>query len=671
MDLEPYKGSESYQVEDFDLFFGREREAEQVTALILASRLSLLHAASGAGKTSLLNARVIPFLESSRWLPVRTLLQNDPIRAIRTAVLRSVVACPEVEARALDRIFESCPEAVGPDSTIAQLVKFYDTLPIRDSRSRTLLMPVPSKLPTWVGGHDETGRTIPFISRILRSTCSVERFNLFIQAVDPAFPKITLDTKLGELKADLQSASCVTYYRDLVGELEPPATNLVHFFNHLWAVMGRRFPSGEFAVVLIIDQFEEIFTRYVDRNLEGLADGSLPDWRLRLELFDELRQLHESLGAQDQSEDSPRAMTLPLHIVISMRDEFIAHLDPIRKFAWNLDEASFHLDFIARKEAATVIQEPARYYGYSYSPECSDRIVDDLTREGRVVEPAHIQIICTKLWSVKQPEISLQLYQELGGTRGILDTYFDEFLDRFGPAEALTIVELLEPLITSSGTRNIVEETSLVHQPLWRTEERRRLLSELVNRNIIRIEPRLGGRFVEITHEFLIRRIREKITQLLVQDPAYARLRDAIAALRDLEHQNFRCLRSEDHLSRAQFESLSTYRESLDWPAWAREVMFRAAIRLGAKLDHIRAWAELLRADPVVLTDEDILSVMPRRRSRSMCLAAIELQTVVEGGAWGKAIWISNTLIARSLLEEGTDGKIEELRTWFRWLAEA
>ena len=92
MDLEPYKGSESYQVEDFELFFGREREAEQVTALILASRLSLLHAASGAGKTSLLNARVIPFLESSRWLPVRTLLQNDPIRAIRTAVLRSVVA---------------------------------------------------------------------------------------------------------------------------------------------------------------------------------------------------------------------------------------------------------------------------------------------------------------------------------------------------------------------------------------------------------------------------------------------------------------------------------------------------------------------------------------------------------------------------------------------------
>ena len=71
-----------------------------------------------------------------------------------------------------------------------------------------------------------------------------------------------------------------------------------------------------------------------------------------------------------------------------------------------------------------------------------------------------------------------------------------------------------------------------------------------------------------------------------------------------------------------------------------------------------------------MLTDEDVLSVMPHRRSRSKCLAAVELQTLVEGGAWGRAIWISPTLVARSLLEEGTDGAIEEVRTWFGWLAE-
>src|SRR5262249_27426810 len=155
---------------------------------------------------------------------------------------------------------------------------------------------------------------------------------------------------------------------------------------------------------------------------------------------EELRQLYESLSGQDQHEGSSSAGTgrlPPLRIVISMRDEFIAQLDPIRKFAWRLDEASFHLDFIACKEAPTVIQEPARFYGYSYSPECSSKIVEDLTREGRVVEPAHIQIICTKLWQVKQSIITLQIYEELGGTREILNSYFDEFLARFNAPEVL------------------------------------------------------------------------------------------------------------------------------------------------------------------------------------------------------------------------------------------
>lgn len=56
----PYKGPESYQVEDSGLFHGRDAEAEQLIARILSSRFTLLHAQSGAGKTSLLNARIHP-----------------------------------------------------------------------------------------------------------------------------------------------------------------------------------------------------------------------------------------------------------------------------------------------------------------------------------------------------------------------------------------------------------------------------------------------------------------------------------------------------------------------------------------------------------------------------------------------------------------------------------
>jgi hypothetical protein len=668
IDLEPYKGSDSYQIEDFELFFGREREAEQLTALILASSFSLLHAPSAAGKTSLLNARVIPFLESSRWLPVRTLLQNDPIQAIRTSVLRGVVMCPEAEVLAVDRILECCSAAVGPDTSIAQLLQFYDSLPVGDPRSRLLLMPVSSNLPIWSRGNGSAGRTVPFVSRLLRSTCDTARYDLFIRAVIPRFPAITADTRLGDLRAQLHAESCTSCYRDLIADLEPPVPNLVGFFEHLWMVMSRRLPPGEFAVVLILDQFEEIFTRYVDRSLEGTTESSLPDWRLRLELFDELRRLYESLKTQGQSEGASAVPTtgMPLRILISMRDEFIAQLDPIRQFVWNLDEASFHLDFIARKEAPTVIQEPARFYGYSYAPDCSSKIIEDLSREGRVVEPAHIQIICTKLWTVRESVIALQLYETLGGTRGILNSYFGEFLARFNPAEVLTIVEILEPLITSGGTRNIMEEVSLIHQPLRSPVERRRLLSELDKRNIIRVEPRLGGRFVEITHEFLIRPIQQHITQLLIQDPDYSRLRDAITALRALEHQDFRCLRSVSHLSRPQFDSLHAHREALEWTPWAREVMFRATIGLGADPEAARTWADSLRDDPVVLSDQDVFDLMRYRQPRGICLAAIEIQIVSDRHGRQKALAIDPFLVARSIIEESTDSRSEEVRTWFQ-----
>jgi hypothetical protein len=57
LEAKPYKGSESYQVEDAEFFFGRDGEANQVIAKILSSRFSLVHAQSGAGKTSLINAQ--------------------------------------------------------------------------------------------------------------------------------------------------------------------------------------------------------------------------------------------------------------------------------------------------------------------------------------------------------------------------------------------------------------------------------------------------------------------------------------------------------------------------------------------------------------------------------------------------------------------------------------
>jgi hypothetical protein len=63
VDLAPFIGPRPFETGDRDLFFGRDREAHEICSLLLANRLLLLYAVSGAGKTSLFNAGVRPLIE--------------------------------------------------------------------------------------------------------------------------------------------------------------------------------------------------------------------------------------------------------------------------------------------------------------------------------------------------------------------------------------------------------------------------------------------------------------------------------------------------------------------------------------------------------------------------------------------------------------------------------
>lgn len=63
---QPYIGLRAFTADDRDRFFGRAREARDVAALWRANRLTVLYGASGVGKTSLLNAGVIPEIDPAR-----------------------------------------------------------------------------------------------------------------------------------------------------------------------------------------------------------------------------------------------------------------------------------------------------------------------------------------------------------------------------------------------------------------------------------------------------------------------------------------------------------------------------------------------------------------------------------------------------------------------------
>ncbi len=90
----PYVGPRAFETEERTNFFGRDAEIRQLADLVVAQRAVLLYAPSGAGKTSLINAGLIPALERRRMtvLPVARVGGSAPPEAHNPFVYNALAA---------------------------------------------------------------------------------------------------------------------------------------------------------------------------------------------------------------------------------------------------------------------------------------------------------------------------------------------------------------------------------------------------------------------------------------------------------------------------------------------------------------------------------------------------------------------------------------------------
>ncbi len=75
-----YPGTRPFQEDDRDLFFGRNKDIEKLTELIVLEKMVLLFSKSGYGKSSLLNAGIIPRLKEVENFQTLNIRLNDPKR---------------------------------------------------------------------------------------------------------------------------------------------------------------------------------------------------------------------------------------------------------------------------------------------------------------------------------------------------------------------------------------------------------------------------------------------------------------------------------------------------------------------------------------------------------------------------------------------------------------
>jgi WD40 repeat protein/tetratricopeptide (TPR) repeat protein len=136
----PFVGPSPFKEEDRDIFFGRVREANDLAALVLAHSEVLLYSQSGAGKTSLIHAGLVPLLkETEKCEVLRARVQGqlqgiDPGEVANLYVFHSLVSWEgkeDIDFRGLARLtlreyLRRRPHPLGADDVPRTRVLIFD-----------------------------------------------------------------------------------------------------------------------------------------------------------------------------------------------------------------------------------------------------------------------------------------------------------------------------------------------------------------------------------------------------------------------------------------------------------------------------------------------------------------------------------------------------------------
>jgi hypothetical protein len=390
----PYVGPRTFTYAEQDRFFGREREARDLLSLVISERLVLFYAQSGAGKSSLINTRLVPQLKQAG----------------------------------------------------------YAVLPVGR---------VGGELPTGVSTVDNI-----FLFNLLLHLDQLEG--------DPSrFAHMTL----ADFLTRLTSPDGESYYYD--DTAEPPEEASTY---------------EELLHVLIIDQFEEIVTTHLER------------WQERAAFF---RQLEAAMASDPL-----------LWVVLTLREDYVAALDPYARLLSNHLRARFYMQRMGYEAALEAVRQPAAQYGRPFAPNVAEALVDNLrqirardttiTSPGQFVEPVQLQVVCYQLWeNLKDRDtgaITMQDLEQSGDVDTALASFYEEAMasvlrDRMvsGASEIAVRNWFDQQLITEAGTRGMVYrgETHTAGLPNG-------IVQLIENRYLLRAETRSGGVWYELVHDRFI-----------------------------------------------------------------------------------------------------------------------------------------------------------------------
>lgn len=249
--------------------------------------------------------------------------------------------------------------------------------------------------------------------------------------------------------------------------------------------------------LIIFDQFEEVLT----------LDST--DVRAKKEFF---TQVGKALRDRRR------------WVLFSMREDYVAALDPYLSYIHTRFASTFRLDFLDKEQACLAIQLPAKEAGVNFRGIAVRKLVDDLSmvrvqrtdggfdppRSGPYVEPVQLQVVCRQLWE-KRPrkdEIGRGDLDLIGDVDAALANYYQDKVSQAaavvqGLSERL-VRQWVEGLMTEHGVR-----VPVLHEERSTHGLDNRAVDLLVNAHILRREERGNRIWYELAHDRLIEPVRK------------------------------------------------------------------------------------------------------------------------------------------------------------------